>query len=317
MECPVCGDQLARVVADRQRVGTVSVKCRRCGNFGLTDSEVSTLPEQLKRVDALYKISHVLRKATEAQNYLLLDTDTAEEILKHPLPRPREQADLLIQWIALNSSGPGEHINIEFKTHGSIVGAKSDAGLNLLFEHLISKGIVSGYQSNAITGEAKANLALTFSGWDEYEKLRLGSATYHKAFMAMKFGDPDLNMMLDSAFKRAAERAGFDLFKLDDQPKAGLIDDRMRVEIRASDFVIADLTHGNLGAYWEAGFAEGLGKPVIYTCKRSTFIQSGTHFDTNHHLTILWEIDKPQEAEQLLVDTIRASLPHLAKLTDN
>ena len=30
-------------------------------------------------------------------------------------------------------------------------------------------------------------------------------------------------------------------------------------------------THGDPGAYWEAGFAEGLGKPVIYTCEKDDF----------------------------------------------
>ena len=33
-------------------------------------------------------------------------------------------------------------------------------------------------------------------------------------------------------------------------------------EIRACRFLIADLSDDNAGAYWEAGFAEGLGKPV-------------------------------------------------------
>ena len=49
------------------------------------------------------------------------------------------------------------------------------------------------------------------------------------------------------------------------QPEAGRIDDRMRVEIRASDFLIADLTHDNLARSHRRGYAEGLGKPVIYT----------------------------------------------------
>jgi nucleoside 2-deoxyribosyltransferase len=61
---------------------------------------------------------------------------------------------------------------------------------------------------------------------------------------------------------------GFKLTRLDDDPKAGIIDDRLRVEIRTSRFLIADLTHENRGAYWEAGFAEGDGKPVIYTCRK-------------------------------------------------
>jgi nucleoside 2-deoxyribosyltransferase len=123
--------------------------------------------------------------------------------------------------------------------------------------------------------------------------------------------------LLDQVLKPAAKRAGFDLFKLDDRPKAGLIDDRMRVEIRASDFVVADLTHDNLGAYWEAGYAEGLGKPVIYTCKRSKFDSTKTHFDTNHHLTIIWDEADSEDAGLQLTETIRATLPHLAKLADS
>ena len=37
--------------------------------------------------------------------------------------------------------------------------------------------------------------------------------------------------------------------------------------VRDAAFVISDLTHDNSGAYWEAGYAEGLGKPVIYICE--------------------------------------------------
>jgi hypothetical protein len=32
----------------------------------------------------------------------------------------------------------------------------------------------------------------------------------------------------------------------------------------------------------------GLGKPVIYTCEHTKFAE-GSHFDTNHHLTVLWD----------------------------
>ncbi len=135
--------------------------------------------------------------------------------------------------------------------------------------------------------------------------------------MAMKFGDDELNKMLEDVFKPSAKRAGFDLVKLTDVPKAGLIDDRMRVEIQASDFVVADLSHDNLGAYWEAGYAEGLGKPVIYTCEKSKFERTKTHFDTNHHLTILWDSASPSDAASELAATIRATLPHLARLLDD
>ena len=56
-----------------------------------------------------------------------------------------------------------------------------------------------------------------------------------------------------------------------DVATAGVIDNIMRMRIKEARFVIADLTHDNNGAYWEAGYAEGLGKPVIYICEAEKF----------------------------------------------
>jgi hypothetical protein len=134
--------------------------------------------------------------------------------------------------------------------------------------------------------------------------------------MAMEYGNAELDKIVENIFKPAVKQTGFDLFKLPDRPKAGLIDDRLRVEIQTSRFLIADLTHDNLGAYWEAGYAEGLGKPVIYTCEKSKFEKDPPHFDTNHYLTVKWDGENPKEAAEELKATIRATLPSEAKLTD-
>lgn len=316
MTCPVCGNASAIAGPDASGRDATLIDCPYCGKFGLAGTLVASLPTLLLSRDAAPKLSHVIRKAHETGQRLLLNSYTAQAILENPLPRPREQADLLLQWLALNSPGPGEPLEVRYDVQGAVVGAKSHAGFSMLVEHLIDKGLVVGPHETYMSGESVAHVALTFEGWDYYESLRVGGATYRKAFMAMKFGDPTLNSLLDEVLRPAAKRAGFDLFKLDDRPIAGLIDDRMRVEIRASDFVIADLTHDNLGAYWEAGYAEGLGKPVIYTCERSKFEASRTHFDTNHHLTIVWDATAPTEVAQQLVATIRATLPHLAQLAD-
>jgi len=80
--------------------------------------------------------------------------------------------------------------------------------------------------------------------------------------------------------------------------------------------VTAALTHGNLGAYWESGFAEALGRPVILTCNAVKWQAEKTHFDTNHMTTIIWDPAKPTGAANLLTATIRASLPDDAKMSD-
>jgi len=133
--------------------------------------------------------------------------------------------------------------------------------------------------------------------------------------MAMQYGDPVLDGIVNDHFRPGVAQTGFDLKRLDDVPKAGLIDDRLRVEIKSARFLVVDLTRANKGAYWEAGYAEGLGKPVIYTCDETRF-REDSHFDTNHHLHVLWRAENIADAVQRLKATIRATIPEAKQRDD-
>jgi hypothetical protein len=164
--------------------------------------------------------------------------------------------------------------------------------------------------------EGKPAGLLTFNGWARYQELKKGKATGNKAFMAMPYGNTKLDLVY-AAFQMALEAAGFTLTRLDERPKAGLIDNRLRVEIQTSRFLVVDLTEDNNGAYWEGGFAEGLGKPVFYSCEKSYFDKKTTHFDANHLYTVLWELEKLDTAAAELKNALRATLPDEAKMTDD
>jgi len=315
--CPVCASQLKDIKEHPNGRDVVVYSCPMCGDFTLSGTLAATMQSVIQNnKDSVPKISHALRTMQEINRGAELYTNTIDEILKRPLPSPKEQADLLIRWIAGNIEGPGETTWVEPTTHSSIIGAKTPEGFSLVLRHLFDVGLVEGNLSEGIGAPGRAHVTLSFDGWEYHDQLLHGRGTYRKAFMAMKFGDPDLDRYLSDVFKPAVSQTGFELNKLDDLPKAGLIDDKLRVEIQASDFIIADLTHDNLGAYWEAGYAEGLGKPVIYTCEKTKFDSDKTHFDTNHHLTIVWDRSLPKKAAEDLKATIRATLPHLAKQQD-
>jgi nucleoside 2-deoxyribosyltransferase len=152
-------------------------------------------------------------------------------------------------------------------------------------------------------------LRLTFDGWAEYERLRQDVVESKTAFMAMSFGNATLSKILTEFFIPAVRETGFDLFRLDARPKAGVIDNRMRVEIRTAKFLVCDLTDENRGAYWEAGYAEGAQKPVFYTCERSKFEETKSHFDTEHMFTIKWDKAEPENAADELKAAIRNQFP--------
>jgi hypothetical protein len=140
------------------------------------------------------------------------------------------------------------------------------------------------------------------AGWTRYEAIKHAQIESRTAFMAMQFGDEELNLAVGNAFKPAVNRAGFELRLLSDGQPAGLIDDQLRVALQTSRFVIADLTHANNGAYWEAGFAECLGCPVIYTCRQKEWDELDergrrkVRFDTNHLVTIIWDPENLADA---------------------
>ncbi len=159
-------------------------------------------------------------------------------------------------------------------------------------------------------------LRLTFDGWERFEKLTRETIESRLAFMAMGYSNPNVARAFGECFVPAVAATGFELRRLDQKPKAGLIDVRMRAEIRTARFLVADLTDENRGAYWEAGFAEGLGRPVFYTCEQSKFERVKTHFDTEHLQTIKWSLDNLDDPAQELKATIRNELPTEANLRD-
>lgn len=315
--CQVCKQKLKEINERPEGENGDFCSCPQCGDYFASRSALSVLPSKLQQEkDASAKISHMLRHAFEYGNIPTLYTNTIDEVLKKQLPKPREQADLLIRWLGKTLDGPGQMIDINSEEHKSIIGAKSDDGFSLIVKHLIENGMLIGHAFDTMGTPFGANITLSFEAWDYYEDLIRGKSNYNKAFIAMKFGNQVLDEIVNNVFKPSVKQAGFDLFKLDDDPKAGLIDDRLRVEIQSSQFLIADLSHDNPGAYWEAGYAEGLGKPVIYTCEKSKFEKEKTHFDTNHHLTIIWDPENPDDAGKALKATIRATFPGVAKMED-
>ena len=186
-----------------------------------------------------------------------------------------------------------------------------DGAISVQFmDDLVESGIVRVWETTrSIENTTYYLVDLTLNGWERYEREKRGEFEGNYGFIAMKFGDIKLDSFVKDVVKPTVkEGVGYDLVDMRNVTQAGIIDNIMRIRIRDSAFVIADLTHDNHGAYWEAGYAEGLGKPVIYICEKVKFDREGSHFDTNHCTTIPWSKDDPEEFKRQLVATLRRSL---------
>ena len=310
--CPVCESSLCNLI--RQQADRWCFECKVCGRFDVSGSAIRTnLDPQRHDLTAIQRavLSHRIRETNEAgrEPPLLTTHDVDDVIANGRLPSPAQQATNIIRLIGDRVASTGQPMLELPPFFGSAVGSP-----NSNFALRIAKQLVrSGYLTAIDVGEMHSpdeimDVDLTLAGWAEYEKEQRGQTSGGYGFMALKFGDVVLDPFLRDVIKPAVARLGFDLVDMRDAAEAGIIDNVMRARIRDATFVLVDLTHANEGAYWEAGYAEGLGKPVLYLCNRGIFEENGTHFDTNHCTTVLWDTTAPDAFIEDLQATLRRSL---------
>lgn len=169
-------------------------------------------------------------------------------------------------------------------------------------------------------GSDLREVSLTFDGLLLVEELQTSLTSSNQAFVAMWFGQK-MNDAYERGFKPAIEDAGYLPVRIDRKDHNNKIDDEIIAEIRRSRFVVADFTsdvfqrkdpNGNDkpeaisrgGVYFEAGFAKGLGREVIWTA-RNDLIEL-VHFDTRQFNHITWAT--PEELRDKLSKRISATL---------
>ena len=136
---------------------------------------------------------------------------------------------------------------------------------------------------------------------DELQKNQ--SSNSNDVFVAMSF---DKNMKeIREAICKAIEGAKYRPIFMDEIEHNKQIVPEMLYEIRQSKFVVAEFTGHNNGAYYEAGYAAGLGKEVIHICKKDSF-DKGIHFDLKQVNTIIWETEA--ELTERLLKRIEATI---------
>ena len=157
---------------------------------------------------------------------------------------------------------------------------------------LVSAAIESGWLE-----KHNSHIRLTPAGMKRVEELETKAVNSEQAFVAMWFGE-SVNEAYEKGIEPAIEESGYRPLRIDKQEHIGKIDDQIIAEIRRSRFVVCDFTCELIeydgeqkachrgGVYYEAGFAQGLGIPVIWTCREDHI--EHVHFDTRQFNHITW-----------------------------
>ena len=126
-----------------------------------------------------------------------------------------------------------------------------------------------------------------------------------QVFVAMWF-DESMASVYREGIAPAIRDTGHRPHRIDEKEHINKIDEEIILEIRRSKFLVADFTEGRDGArggvYYEAGFAQGIGLPVVFMCHANSV--GRLHFDTNHYNHIVWS--SPEDVREKLRTRILA-----------
>ena len=141
---------------------------------------------------------------------------------------------------------------------------------------------------------------ITVNGWGRIERIQQVAAKSTQVFVAMNF-NKEFDNCYAEGIEKALEETRYKAYRVDREEHSDKIDDKILSEIKRSKFIIAEFTGQKHGVYFEAGYAIGLGKLVIWTVNAKDI--SKVHFDTRQYNHIVWSDEA--ELKEKLINRIR------------
>lgn len=176
-----------------------------------------------------------------------------------------------------------------------IVGS-SDRMINDEFNSLVGFGYLTKTDNKYLFIITKAGFEAKLSQKDD------DSDT---AFIALAFRDNDAVI---ETIREAIKSCGYNPVDMMHYQHNNYIMTEILKQIEECKFLVCDLSKPNHGAYFEAGYALGIGKDVILTCSKKSFDDKelAPHFDLNQFNTTKWDdlVELGDLLERRIADTV-------------
>lgn len=307
------------------------ISCESCGDFIITDKDqkdelgdkaylAHTQGDGLAKLSALIREMKIQKRpppwiqfqSSDKYCPLLADYETEEphhypvhfdELLKGwPETVPEKLNRTLCNLARMTKKG-GDFLGPNQAVCFALDSQEASYHLNCLSE----QGYIdhSGCQSNPGTAIVRAE------GWERFDELTRGDGSpENPVFVAMWYGGKDpttqaaMEALYDQGIEPAIREAGYKATRVDLEAHNDFIMNKVLGDIRVAPFMVADFTGNRGGVYLEAGFARGLGKEVIHTCRDDQFKDS--HFDIQQINTLKWKA--PEDLQEKLLHHIRGTI---------
>jgi hypothetical protein len=331
-KCPICKNTSANIVKSTthekgnpfKQVICYSGDCPTCGNYFVND-DIVDLEMQQKNIPS-YIISSMLRNLYESnKNLVIYSFEQLKELVVNP-KSPIEKIELLLAYLFRKQEKMNVGVPINTTVDYSLIFAHDKEEFEYFILQAKKMGYVDSYGFTTlpefrnmnklveVIGNSELDIFLTLQGWKKASELVNQSRISNRAFVAMWFKEEDQKIdnshdkLFTQGIKPALINCGYEEpFRSIEDLHNDKIPDRIIAQIKKSSLVVADLTGNRQCVYYEAGFAQGFGIPVIFTCNKNDekkLKQVG--FDISPYKIIFW--NKYDELKVNLESRIKATI---------
>lgn len=241
---------------------------------------------------------------------------TISEILEFCPKSFSEQVDFFLNYLFSRSKILGDYISFSLNELTSALFLNredtnhtqlSDGDLQKQIVYILSYLYDNKYCEYKYENSTHFIVRLLPNGLERVDNFGRDPKNSRTIFVAMSF-DQSAAQIRD-AIKKGIEDAGFESILIDEVIHTHQIVPEILKYIRSSRLVVHEISEANRGAYYEAGYAEGVGKEVITTCNRESFdglngADNKPHFDIQQKQLLLW--DNCEELSNQLTRWIKA-----------
>ncbi len=292
-KCPICrtgsatfvsGAVARDVVKDHSRTCEILQGwCDTCTNFVITREAVEAARARKKLPTLVAFLRQLPDKPwEEAVGQIVIDVDNWEERVSSIAQLSvLEQFNEAIAVICRECPVVGQASNFRYETDWPLIRAESPEAALFIIRELANQGYLFKDRSDM----PQIPPAPTWKAYQRIDEMETSGRTSNRAFVAMAFAQKYDEIWLN-VIRPGILDAGYNPIRVDKEEHAERIDDFIISQIRRCRFLVADFSGQRNGVYFEAGFALGLGRRVIWMCDDSE--RDEVHFDTRQFNHIMY-----------------------------
>jgi nucleoside 2-deoxyribosyltransferase len=270
VSCAIC-ELFLSTRESSEHPGAWWYQCAACGHYQIENRWLAA--DMVHQLDPTLRLqlAGTIREACDRDRdgvfRELITTENYKAIAaRHRMPAtPLDQLDRLIEITAARSRFVGDHVSL-----GGLDALACRLYLPRNDAHtFLSTAFELGFLRNLlIQAENGPDCVLTLGGWQRADQLRRAPHNSTQAFVAMWFHS-EMDTIFEQGIKPALVACGYVDYRVDRAAHQNRIDDEIIANIRKSRIMVADFTGMRPNVFYEAGFAMGLGIPVVFTCNES------------------------------------------------